>query len=138
MALAPSRESDFIRLIFAGIACDAAAACTHPVDTIKVRLQITGEFGRATNQQYNNIFRAAYLISKNEGIKGLYKGISASFLRESVYSSIRLGLYEPFKLMLGGTDPKNTPLWIKFCAGSMSGAVGSVIGNPADTLKVRM
>lgn len=71
-------------------------------------------------------------------MKGLYKGISASFLRESVYSSIRLGLYEPFKIMLGGTDPTNTPLYIKFCAGSMSGAVGSVIGNPADTLKVRM
>ena len=58
VGIPPSRESDIIRLIFAGIACDAAAACTHPVDTIKVRLQITGEFGRATSQQYNNIFRA--------------------------------------------------------------------------------
>lgn len=40
--------------------------------------------------------------------------------------------------MLGETDPKHTPLWLKFVAGSMSGAVGSVVGNPADMLKVRM
>ena len=51
---------------------------------------------------------------------------------------MRLGLYEPFKAMLGETDPKNTPLWMKFMAGSMSGFVGSVVGNPTDLLKVRM
>jgi hypothetical protein len=40
--------------------------------------------------------------------------------------------------MLGETDPKNTPLWLKFAAGSMSGAIGSFVGNPADVLKIRM
>jgi len=40
--------------------------------------------------------------------------------------------------MLGETDPKHTPLWLKFAAGSLSGGVGSVIGNPFDMLKVRM
>lgn len=78
------------------------------------------------------------MVLKHEGIKGIYKGYSASFIRESVYSSLRMGLYEPFKVMLGETDPKHTPLWLKFCAGSLSGFVGSVIGNPTDVLKVRM
>ena len=78
------------------------------------------------------------MISKNEGFKGLYKGITASWIREGVYSSIRLGLYEPFKDMLGETDPRNTPVWIKFTAGSLAGFVGSVVGNPTDMLKVRM
>lgn len=77
-------------------------------------------------------------MAKSEGFMGLYKGYSASALREAVYSSIRLGLYEPFKVALGGTDPSNTPLWIKFTAGSLSGLVGSIVGNPADMLKVRM
>jgi hypothetical protein len=37
-------------------------------------------------------------VLKKEGIaKGIYKGYTASFMREAVYSSIRLGLYEPFK-----------------------------------------
>lgn len=47
-------------------------------------------------------------------------------------------MYEPFKNMLGGTDPKNTPLYIKMLAGSMSGAIGSSIATPTDILKVRM
>jgi hypothetical protein len=64
--------------------------------------------------------------------------MTAAWLREGVYSSLRLGLYEPFKVRLGGTDPKNTPLWIKFLAGSCSGMVGSIVGNPGDMLKVRM
>ncbi len=117
-----------------------AATVTHPVDTIKIRLQIQGEKGAHSidGRQYNNIFRAAYVIVKNEGLRGMYKGITASWLREGIYSSLRLGLYEPFKGLLGETDPKHTPLWMKFTAGSMSGFVGSVVGNPTDLLKVRM
>jgi hypothetical protein len=78
------------------------------------------------------------LISKNEGIKGLYKGITATWLRESVYSTLRIGLYEPFKVQFGGTDPEHTPIWIKFAAASMAGMIGSILGNPIDLLKVRM
>jgi solute carrier family 25 protein 14/30 len=115
-----------------------AATFTNPVDVIKIRLQLQGEMGQAATKQYNNVFRAAYVIVTTEGFRGIYKGVSAAWLREGIYSGIRLGLYEPFKIMLGETDPKNTPLWLKFAAGSMAGAVGSVAGNPADMLKVRM
>lgn len=59
-------------------------------------------------------------------------------MRESIYSSLRLGLYEPFKRLLGATDPKNTPFYLKFLAGGMSGFIGSALANPTDLLKVRM
>ena len=78
------------------------------------------------------------MITRNEGVRGLYKGITASWLRESIYSSLRLGLYEPFKVLLGAPDPKNTPFWKKFLAGGMSGFIGSALANPTDLLKVRM
>jgi len=47
-------------------------------------------------------------------------------------------MYEPFKIKLGGTDPKHTPIYIKMLAGSMSGMIGSFLANPTDILKVRM
>ena len=47
-------------------------------------------------------------------------------------------MYEPFKNLLGGKDPKNTPIYIKMLAGSMSGCIGSFLANPTDILKVRM
>lgn len=59
-------------------------------------------------------------------------------MRESIYSSLRLGLYEPFKRVLGATDPKNTPFYLKFLAGGMSGFIGAALANPTDLLKVRM
>lgn len=59
-------------------------------------------------------------------------------MRESIYSSLRLGLYEPFKRMLGASDRSNTPFWKKFLAGGMSGFLGAALANPTDLLKVRM
>ena len=41
-------------------------------------------------------------IASEEGFrKGIYKGLAASCARESIYSSLRLGLYEPIKRGLG-------------------------------------
>ena len=94
--------------------------------------------GGAAGRQYNNIFRGMLMIVEHEGVMGLYKGITASWMRESIYSSLRLGLYEPFKRILGATDPQHTPFYLKFLAAGMSGFVGSALANPTDLLKVRM
>lgn len=57
-------------------------------------------------------------------------------MRESVYSTLRLGLYEPIKRVTG--VKKDSGFIYKFFAGSLSGLVGSAIANPADLLKIRM
>ena len=72
-----------------------------------------------------------------EGIRGIYKGISASFCRESTYSTIRLGLYEPYKNLVGAKE-ENAPLYLQAVAGLCSGLTGAMFTNPADLLKVRM
>jgi len=48
-----------------------------------------------------------------------------------------MGLYEPFKVLLGGHDVETTPFWIKLCAGALSGTIGSAIANPCDLIKIR-
>mmetsp|Transcript_6718 Transcript_6718/g.5847 ORF Transcript_6718/g.5847 Transcript_6718/m.5847 type:complete len:176 (+) Transcript_6718:111-638(+) len=102
-------------------------------------MQVMGEAGSRSKVNYEgNFFHAGRVVIKNEGIPGLYKGIKATWMRESIYSSLRLGLYEPFKVLLGATDKKNTPFYIKFFAGGMSGIVASSIANPTDVLKIRM
>ena len=64
--------------------------------------------------------------------------ITPALLREAVYSTLRLGLYEPVKRQFGATDPSNTPLWTKMGAGAISGAIGSSVACPTDVIKVRM
>ena len=136
---------------------------THPVDTIKVRLQLQGELGKRAVEmpssaastphtlKYNGFLRGMGTILKDEGINGLYKGFSASLLREASYSTIRMGLYEPIKDALhisslslpamdknGNPMPYREPLWKKIIAGGISGMVGAAIANPTDLIKVRM
>jgi solute carrier family 25 (mitochondrial carrier), member 14/30 len=89
-------------------------------------------------KKHKTIFHGVYNVVKAEGVRGLYKGFSPTVVRESTYSTIRLGMYEPFKNKLGGTDPKNTPIHIKMAAGSLSGCIGAFLANPTDILKVRM
>jgi uncharacterized protein (UPF0335 family) len=102
-------------------------------------MQIMGESGARSQINYGGNFMSTLrTIVKNEKVSGLYKGIQATWARESLYSTLRLGLYEPFKMMLGAKDRTNTAFYIKFLAGGMSGIVGSVVANPTDLLKIRM
>ena len=131
-------DSRLLTLLFAGIASMCAGGATHPLDTCKIRLQKQGEFGKSSHLKYTNIFNTFYLIAKNEGITSLYKGLTASLLREATYSTIRLGMYEPFKELLGAKDKAHTPLWKKFAAGLLSGSFGAIVANPYDLMKVKM
>lgn len=72
-----------------------------------------------------------------EGFLALWKGVNAAWLREASYTSLRLGLYEPTKVLFGAND-KNAPFYKKFAAGSAAGAIGSLAGNPFDVLKTKM
>lgn len=131
------KERHILRMFLAGISSVVAQTFTHPIETVKARMQISSEPGRVSKGNYSGIFSTLKSISKNEGIKGLYKGIHAAYARELVYSSLRLGLYEPFKKLFGA-DGKNISLLTKFISASSSGLVAACIANPVDFLKIRM
>ena len=67
-----------------------------------------------------------------------FSRVFASALREGVYSTIRLGLYEPFKEFFGEKDRSKTPLYKKIMSGALSGSIGSAIANPTDLVKIRL
>jgi hypothetical protein len=90
-------------------------------------------------------------IIEMEGVRGLYKGICASLLREGTYSTIRLGGFVPFcsidlsllasydliKINYFRADEANShfSLWKKFVCGAASGMVGAAIATPTDLIK---
>jgi hypothetical protein len=76
------------------------------------------------------------VIASEEGIAAFWKGIGAAWLREASYTSLRLGLYSPIKHAMGVKSDSHFVL--KFAAGSLAGALGSVVGNPFDVLKTRL
>lgn len=73
-----------------------------------------------------------------EGFPGLFRGITASMLREASYSSIRMGLYEPARRFVAPDRALNEiSLWQKIVAGFFAGGVGSALANPTDLVKIR-
>ena len=102
-------------------------------------MQLQGELEKAGHsKRHKTILHAARNVYRQEGFSGLYKGLSASLARESSYTTIRLGLYEPFKQMFGAEEGQKVPFHLQVAAGMMSGLTGSVLANPTDLVKVRM
>ena len=131
------RDNTFgLKMVLGGIACMTAGTVTHPVDLIKTRMQ--ANYANVGIGLANSSFSTVKKVIKNEGVRSLYKGLSATWIREGSYSSVRLGLYEPFKQLFGATDRAHTPFYIMLISGAMSGMVASAIANPADLLKIRM
>jgi len=123
-------------VVCAGGAAVMTVSFIHPIDVVKTRLQIAGEAGRAT-KAYGGVGSAIRMIIKDEGIRAFYKGINAAWLREASYTSLRLGLYEPMKDVIGA-EGKDASFLKKFLAGALSGGIGSLAGNPFDVMKTRM
>ena len=103
---------------------------------MKTRLQISGEAG-GTAKQYNGVSGVIKTVLADEGASAFYKGIGAAWMREASYTSLRLGLYEPMKGLVGADKP-DAGFLSKFLAGALAGGIGSIAGNPFDVLKTRM
>ena len=118
----------------AGISAVITVTGIHPIDVVKTRLQVSSKETR--NYSSLGITGTIKTIAKEEGIQAFWKGISAAWLREASYTSLRLGLYTPIKQVMGVNNQSN--FLMKFTAGSLAGAIGSLVGNPFDVVKTRM
>lgn len=76
-------------------------------------------------------------IIRNEGILGLYAGLSAALLRQLTYSTVRFGVYEDLKARFTTADSHPSTLGL-IAMSSTSGFLGGIAGNPGDILNVRM
>ncbi|CAL0314110.1 unnamed protein product [Lupinus luteus] len=145
-----------------GIASIIAGCSTHPLDLIKVRMQLQGE--PSPNPVHNLRPALAFQngssihvspapqtpqikprmgpiavgvrLVQQEGVAALFSGVSATVLRQTLYSTTRMGLYDVLKQKwsTGG----NMPLSRKIEAGLIAGGIGAAVGNPADVAMVRM
>lgn len=107
-----------------GTAAVFAVNFTHPIELVKSRVQI------------NNlgVIQTISETLKHEGLPAFWKGLPWAYCREGSYTAIRLGAYAPVRDAIGANKP-DSPAYMKFLAGAMTGAIGSVAGNPFDVLK---
>lgn len=149
------QPSVYVKVLSAGLAACVADAATFPLDTTKVRLQLQGE-GKVSGirvkpvtslsrskVKYRGLCHAVGVIAREEGVRGLYKGLVPGLQRQLCFSSVRLGLYDEFKdfyfrLLYKDSENKDMPIKIRLLAGVTTGALSVVLAQPTDVVKIRM
>nr|ABI14210.1 mitochondrial carrier protein [Pfiesteria piscicida] len=159
-ATPPSRSLAHLPLacyyIAGGIGDTCAALVSHPFDTVKVRQQVSGELdirSRRAPQGLGALVQTFRAIVVADGVFGLYQGLSASVLRQSVFSTLRHGGYATCAVALAGyhleapaRDTAKLPphpslalnAWQAVGCGVLAGSLAAFIANPFDIAPIRM
>ncbi|KAI8990742.1 mitochondrial carrier [Trametes punicea] len=133
------RESQYaLKFVGAAISNMASSAISNPTDMVQVRQQLRRQTPGA---QGNAFWSVGVEMARKEGLLSLMGGLSASMVRELVYSGIRLGTYEYFKDRLHDMSKGalgRDGLALKIGAASIAATIGSALANPADLVKAVM
>ncbi|KAH7919940.1 mitochondrial carrier [Leucogyrophana mollusca] len=110
-----------------GLAATIAASITHPLDLTKVRLQASGD---------KRMIESIRKTVRTAGVRGLFDGISGTWMRQMSYSLCRFWAYDESKKLIGaGPD---SPAWKLAGAGMMAGTIAGFVGNPGEVVMVRL
>lgn len=123
------------------IGANFAESCMYSLDVGKTRMQVQGEEAKKTKIQPKNMFRTLYDIASQEGFRTLYAGFSAMVLRNFIFNSSRVMLYDIFRRRYIYKDHENRDtisVPAAFMCGSAAGCIAQSMANPFDIVKVRM
>ena len=121
--------------IIAGAMAGASqVVVTNPLEIVKIRLQIQAAKSFDVLPRYNRLGAAE--IVKGLGVKGLYKGSRACFMRDIPFSAIYFPLYSKLKTVF--SQGKNISPVDLFLAGTISGGIAASTTTPFDVIKTRI
>ncbi|XP_029600451.1 mitochondrial 2-oxoglutarate/malate carrier protein [Salmo salar] len=132
----PKTSPKAVKFLFGGLAGMGATVFVQPLDLVKNRMQLSGQGGKA--REYKTSFHALASILKNEGLGGIYTGLSAGLLRQATYTTTRLGIYTVLFEKMTGQDGTPPNFLMKALIGMTAGATGAFVGTPAEVALIRM
>jgi hypothetical protein len=86
---------------------------------------------------YKSLLQSLFKILRDEGLPGWARGLTASICRELSYSSIRIGAYEPIRIIFYDVTGTVSSPAVKFLSALCSGFIGAYIATPFDLIKTR-
>eukprot|EP00250_Pteridium_aquilinum_P017673 c23730_g1_i1 orf=622-1707(+) len=121
------------RLIAGGAAGITAASLTYPLDLVRTRLA-----AQRNEKYYRGIAHALQTIMRDEGLKGLYKGMGATLLGVGPNIAINFCVYETLKSVWTEKRLEVPGVWSSLAFGSAAGIASSTATFPLDLVRRRM
>ncbi|CAG9824991.1 unnamed protein product [Phaedon cochleariae] len=121
------KQPFWIPLVSGATARVFSASIVSPLELIRTKMQ-------AQRQSYLEIGEALKLLVKQDGVRGLWKGIFPTLYRDVPFSAIYWMNYETMKTFLGGPDSPPS-FWISFISGASSGTLAATFTTPFDVVK---
>lgn len=127
------------RSLLAGLGAGMTEAiiAVTPSETIKTKLI---DDAKRPNPQYRGLVHGTTSIVRQEGIRGIYRGLFPVMMRQGANSAVRFTTYTTLKqFVLGTVRPgQQLPAGITFGIGAIAGLVTVCVTQPLDVIKTRM
>ncbi|SAL96200.1 hypothetical protein [Absidia glauca] len=133
------QKTPLLTHLVAGGAAGFMEACTcHPLDTIKVRMQLSKNIQRNAAGRRLGFFGVGVKIVKHESFWALYKGLGAVVSGIVPKMAIRFSSFELYKEWLSDESGKVSTTGV-FFAGLAAGTTEAVmVVSPMDLIKIRL
>lgn len=102
-----------------------AVTVVNPLELIRTKMQ-------SEKMSYSEVGGAFTKMIKQYGVRGLFKGLLPTIMRDAPFSSIYWTSYETFKRLNGITQPE---IIESFVGGAISGCIAAFITCPFDVIK---
>lgn len=106
-------------------------------------MQLQGELQDKGHQphHYRGPLHGVSVIVRNEGLRGIYRGLGTAYIYQVLLNGCRLGFYERMRGTLTSLvfkDDKVQSLAINMFCGAGSGIIGAAMGSPFFLVKTRL
>ena len=135
-------------LVAAGSAGMCQMVVTTPMELLKIQLQDAGRVAaqlKAQSESTAHLPKISALSVTREllatkGIFGLYRGATATLLRDIPFSLVYFPLFAHLNTLGPRKSPHSTEavFWWSFVSGCAAGSISAAVVNPADVVKTRL
>jgi solute carrier family 25 protein 38 len=126
-----------------GLSRGLAAMISCPITLVKTRMEYVPSGGSgistaAVLPQYRNTVHALSTIAREEGIRGLYRGLGPTILANAPFSALYYTFYTRLQERLRRVDSNLPNPAINFASGTLAAVAATLITQPADVVRTRV
>lgn len=144
--LASTTKTPFFEMYLTSfVSACCAEIVGFPFDLCKIRMQIQGEVASAKGggaaPKYRGLIATGLGVIKEEGLFHLYSGMSAMVFRHSIFTGLKMSLYDYLRQKLKVVDSsgnESLPLLRGAVCGLCAGGGANMVSSPTDLIRVQM